>query len=149
MSREMVLTEADLNAVIDEYHAATAEFITGDPKRYKRLFSNGPDVTLGNPFGPFGQGRGQIDSIMERASALYRDGEITSFETVSKLVTSNLAYIVQVERFTVKIAGSDQPTPVALRTTSVFRPEDGAWRIVHRHADPITSARPPESVIQK
>jgi len=36
---------------------------------------------------------------------------------------------------------------VTLRTTSIFRTEDGVWRIVHRHADSITSDRPAESVI--
>jgi hypothetical protein len=31
----------------------------------------------------------------------------------------------------------------------IFRPEDGVWRVVHRHADPITTAQPAESVIQE
>jgi len=79
----------------------------------------------------------------------HMDGELTSFENISTYVTPELAYIVEVERFSVKLSGSEQVVPVALRTTSIFRPEDGGWRIVHRHADPITSARPPESVIKK
>jgi hypothetical protein len=39
--------------------------------------------------------------------------------------------------------------PVALRTTSIPRPEDGTWKVVHRHADPITTAQPVESVVQQ
>jgi hypothetical protein len=31
--------------------------------------------------------------------------------------------------------------------TSVLRPEAGAWKVVHRHADPITTPRPARSVI--
>jgi ketosteroid isomerase-like protein len=46
------------------------------------------------------------------------------------------------------MGGRNDHTPVALRVTSIFRRENGAWRLVHRHADPITSARSPESVIQ-
>jgi ketosteroid isomerase-like protein len=38
---------------------------------------------------------------------------------------------------------------VTLRVTSIFRPEDGTWKILHRHADPITTPQPAESVIQE
>jgi ketosteroid isomerase-like protein len=37
----------------------------------------------------------------------------------------------------------------ALRVTMIFRPEEGTWRIVHRHADPITTPQAAESVIQE
>ena len=86
---------------------------------------------------------------MERAASLYRDGEFTAFENVVKYVTPELAFVVEVERFKVKIAGREEVAPVALRTTSILRPEDGIWKVVHRHADPITTAQPVESVIQK
>jgi ketosteroid isomerase-like protein len=86
---------------------------------------------------------------MERAASSYREGEFIGFENVAKYVTPELALIVEVERFKVKIAGREEDAPVALRTTSILRPEDGVWKVVHRHADPITTAQPAESVIQK
>jgi hypothetical protein len=30
----------------------------------------------------------------------------------------------------------------------IFRPEDGTWKVVHRHADPISTPQPAESLIQ-
>ena len=38
--------------------------------------------------------------------------------------------------------GRKTSTPLALRVTTIFRREDGTWRVILRHADPITSARP-------
>ncbi len=139
----------DFERVIEEYHQAAYEFVKGNPEPYKRLFSQKEDVTLGNPFGPYQRGWQKVSATMERAAALFKDGEFIGFENVSKCVTPSLAYIVEVERFRVKIAGSPDRSNVALRTTSILRPEDGTWKIVHRQADTITSVQRPESVAQK
>ena len=56
---------------------------------------------------------------------------------------------MEVERFEAKVGGREDITPFALRATMIFRPEDGVWKVVHRHADPITRAQAAESVIQK
>jgi ketosteroid isomerase-like protein len=68
---------------------------------------------------------------------------------VSKLVTDELAYILAIERQEAEVGASDELTPFALRVTMVFRPEEGEWKVVHRRSDPITTARPAESVIQE
>jgi ketosteroid isomerase-like protein len=56
--------------------------------------------------------------------------------------------MLEIERFETKVAGADEITPVALRVTSVLRRENGSWKLLHRHADPITAPRAGESVIQ-
>jgi ketosteroid isomerase-like protein len=45
------------------------------------------------------------------------------------------------------MGAAEQATPDSLRVTTIFRPEDGTWKVVHRHADPITEARPASSVV--
>jgi hypothetical protein len=35
------------------------------------------------------------------------------------------------------------------RIADVFRPEEGTWKVVHRHADPITTEQAAESIIQR
>ena len=138
----------DFGHVIAQYHRAAGEFVKGNPEPYKQLFSQRDDVTLANPFGPVRRGWAQVADTMERAAALYREGVALRFENIATWVTPELAYIVEVERFTAKVGGREDRTAVALRTTSILRPEDGVWRIVHRHADAITSAQAAESVFQ-
>ncbi len=139
----------DLDRVIDESHTAVAAFARGDAEPLKALYSHADDVTIANPFGPPVRGWPGAAETMTRAATYYRDGLALGFDRISEYATPDLAYVVEMERIEAKIGGSSERTPVTLRVTTVFRPEDGRWKIVHRHADPIATARSAESVIQR
>ena len=133
--------------VVEQTHRVLDAFFTGDSEPAKQLFSHRDNVSLANPFGPVAHGWKQVAETMERAASHYRDGEATGFERIVTCVTPELAYIVEVERYRARVGGGKEIVPVSLRVTSIFGRENGAWKIVHRHADPITSARTPDSVI--
>jgi ketosteroid isomerase-like protein len=138
----------DVEELIERYRLATAEFVKGNPEPYKAIFSHTEDVTLANPFFPPVRGWDRVAETLERTASRLRDGEFLGSEIVSKYVTPELAYVVSLVRERAKVGGSEDITPIALRTTMILRPEDGTWRIVHLHGDPIPPARPAESVIQ-
>jgi ketosteroid isomerase-like protein len=142
-------TVDDLDEVIEQFHLALGEFVKGNPEPVKQIFSHQEDVTLANPFGPPVRGWEQVDETIDRAASNLRDGEIEGFEIVVKYATPELAYIVEIERTKAKVGGREDVAPFALRATMIFRAEGGVWKVVHRHADPITTAQAPESVIQK
>jgi ketosteroid isomerase-like protein len=137
-----------VDELIEQYHLAQGEFLKGNPEPVKKLFSHREDVSLANPYGPPVRGWEQVAKTIEHASSLRSDGEFVGSEIVAKYVTPELAYVVQIERAKAKVGGSEDTTPYAVRATNIFRPEDGEWKLVHRHADPITTAQPAESVIQ-
>ena len=139
----------DFDQVVAKYHLALGAFMKGNPAPAKELYSQRDDVTLGNPFGPLACGWTQVVETMEKAASHYRDGDATGFENVATCVTSDLAYLVEVEQLRSKVGGRSDLTPLALRATSIFRPEDGRWKIVHRHADPITTPQPADSVLRR
>jgi ketosteroid isomerase-like protein len=143
------MSNLDFDEALERYHRAASEFVKGNPEPYKMVFSHRDDVSLGNLFGPFVCGWKQAAETMGRAASLYRDGEIVGFESLAKHVTPQLAYIVEVERIRAKIGGRHDASEVTLRSTSILRPEDDTWKVVHRHADPIASAQPPETIIRK
>jgi ketosteroid isomerase-like protein len=138
----------DFDEVLKQYHLALDEIMKGSAEGYKRVYSRRDDVTLANPFGPPARGWDEVAPSLERAASHYGDGEATSFENVAKYTTPGLAYTVEIERCQAKVEGRDDVTPIAVRVTTIFRSEDGEWKVVHRHADPITTAQPAESVIQ-
>ena len=139
----------DFDDVLEQYHQALDEIVKGSADGYKKLYSRRDDVTLANPFGPPARGWDEVAKTLERAASHYRDGEATGFENVAKYTTAELAYTVEIERSQTKLEGRDDLTPISLRVTTIFRAEDGTWKVVHRHADPITTPRPAESVIQQ
>jgi len=134
--------------LLEEYHRALFEIINGNPEVYKSMLSQREDVTLANPFGPVARGRREVEKRLEGAASNYTDGELTGFERVAKYETPELAYLVEVERFKAKVGGGEELAPVALRVTSIFRHEDDTWKVVHRHADPIATEQPAESVLR-
>jgi len=95
------------------------------------------------------RGWGEVAKTIEHASSLRSDGTFVEWQIVAKHVTPELAYVVQIERAEAKIGAREDITPLAVRATMIFRPEDGEWKIVHRHADTITTPQPAESVIQE
>lgn len=137
----------DLDRFVRDYHEALSEFFRGNPAPAKALYSHREDSSLANPFGPVAIGWEKVKETMEQAASNYRDGRATSFETLSTYVTDDLAYLVEVEHFEAKLGTQDETASGALRVTSVLRPESGGWKVVHRHADPITTPRSAESVI--
>lgn len=141
------MTAPDLTQVIEDIHRALDAFAKGDSAPLHALYARADDVTLANPFGPPVRDWTQVGETMARAAANYREGEAIGFERFAEHASAELAYIVEVERFRAKVGGSEEPVPFALRVTTIFRREDGAWKIVHRHADPITTPRPAQSVL--
>ena len=133
---------------MEEYRRAGLEITRGNPEVYKSLWSRRDDVTLANPFGPPVRGWEEVSARLDLAASNYRDGRDYEVQSIATVIAPELAYTVEIERIRTRVRGSDQLAPIAIRATTVFRREDGAWRVTHRHGDPITSMRPAESVLQ-
>ncbi|KAE8762335.1 YybH family protein [Georgenia thermotolerans] len=132
----------DLEETVRRYHDAANQFATGDPQGIKALYSRTDDVMLANPFGPAVRGWAAVSDALDRASASFRDGAVTAFERVAKYADHDVASIHETERWQAKVAGRPEISTFTLRATSTFRREEGSWKLVLRHADPIDTADP-------
>ena len=128
----------EFDRVVEQYHLTLEEFAKGNPEPVNALLSRGGDVSLAGGFGGFTHGFKQVAENIQFAAAQFKEGKI-SFESLAKVVTQDLGYIVEIERYRSKLGGSDDVTLDVLRVTSIFRREDGIWRLVHRHGDPTSA----------
>lgn len=133
---------------MQEARAALDMIVKGDAGAYKALYSDSEEITLANPFGGIAHGRDEVTETLDRAASNFRDGHTTGFEEIERLVTSGLAYTLEIERYVAKVGGSSDLRDIALRVSCMYRLEDSGWRLLHRHADPRVGPQTPESLIQ-
>jgi ketosteroid isomerase-like protein len=139
--KENEMTAKTLDDAIALNHAALDAMVKGDSTGYVALLSDRDDVTWGNPFGPFARGRERVEATLASAAARMQGGRASNFERIATYLAEGLAVVVEVEHAETKTDGAGAVSPAALRVTSVFRLEGDAWKLVHRHADPITTPR--------
>ncbi|MGV1008411.1 MAG: YybH family protein [Dermatophilaceae bacterium] len=141
------MTISDANRSIPElvalWLAAAQLYMNGDLPRYAELARHSDDYTLIPPNG--GEPRRGFDgsqSAVEWTAQTFLGGD-TQLEVFQTYASGDLAVLVAVERQ----HGTVAPLPSqdwSLRITLVFRHEDGARHLVHRHADPLTRPIEPD-----
>jgi hypothetical protein len=72
-----------LEAVVAQSHEALRKILNGDPSGYAAVFADRDDITLGNPFGPFGKGRAAVLKALGNASTKYHDGSVVGVDRVA------------------------------------------------------------------
>jgi ketosteroid isomerase-like protein len=143
------MASSDFEGAMQEARAALDMIVKGDADGYKSLLSDSEEITLANPFGGIAHGRDEVIEALDRAASNFRDGHTTGFETIERLLTPDLAYTLEIERYVAKVGGSADVRDVALRVSCIYRLEDGVWKLLHRHADPRVGPQTPESLIQR
>ena len=127
---------------IDRYHAACRAFARGDASGVKKEFSQADDVVLANPFGPAVVGWTAASERLDFASSRMHDGDVPQFEELTRQASGDLVVLHETEHWQARVGDGSNVEPFALRVTTVFRREDGEWRIALRHADPIATVDP-------
>jgi ketosteroid isomerase-like protein len=126
----------DLADLVRRAGDAADAFLNGEMRRYADLIPHTDDFTLFAPFG--GEPRHGFDDSEDAlaATAEFFQGGEAQLDLVQAHTSGDLALLVVVEREHGRIGGlPDQD--LSLRVTLVFRREDGEWRLMHRHADPL------------
>ncbi len=105
----------------------------GDPRPRLAMWSTKDPVTL---FGAAMSGRGwdEVSGIFRSIASRWSDCTDQRVDIVAAGVSGDLAYTVGFEHTSVSVDGVPVE-PYTLRVTHIYRREDGAWKIVHRHGD--------------
>ena len=153
----MTTIAAEIPAALDpsfeqflpQFERGIGRFLNGDPTLWKQNASQSPDATIMGAWGAYEKGWSEASPRYDWAAARFKDnGATVKVEYLSSGVSGDLAYTVAIERSRVRIAGQEQPAIMSLRATHLFRKENGEWKMLHRHADPLTGKTSPAAVLE-
>jgi ketosteroid isomerase-like protein len=118
---------------LERVEAALAAMGSGNPEPYIDCWAESDEATLFGAWGPIEQGYRRLTETFRWVGSRFTDGQLVPEHTVA-FASGDLAYTVGFERGEVAVEGG--PTrPMTIRVTHIYRRIDGAWRLVHRHAD--------------
>lgn len=124
-----------LDEMMPRIHEAERALHNGDAGPRVEMWSHTDPVTVfGAAFNPIGWA--EVGPMFRELATQFSDCRSCEWEVVAADVGEDFAYVLAVERTTAAVRGSE-PKPYMLRSTTIFRRDDGEWKIVHRHADPI------------
>jgi ketosteroid isomerase-like protein len=130
-------TEQFLAAMSRRITEAETALHNGDPDPRIAMWSRTDPLTL---FGAAISGRGwaEIGPIFGSLGEQFSDCLSYENEIIAAEARGDLAYTVALEHTTASINGAE-PKPYVLRVTTIFRRENGEWKVVHRHGDALAA----------
>ena len=141
MTGDGVRIPESLRTAIEQLHAAIGRAADGDPRAIQALYSQSGDVTAFYGWGGYERGGEAVRERWNWAAAQFGGGTV-AYQNLTTVATAEMAYTTDVETFRVRLAGVDGAVEWSNRVTHIFRLEDGAWRLVHRHANRLEARLP-------
>lgn len=133
--------------MVAQAEAAADRFCNGDPGPLMALWSRSDDVPIFGGWGDFETGWQQVGPRLEWASSRFVNADM-AYRHLNQGMSGDFAFTVGIEQGNVRLVGQEGISPMTLRVTTLYRRENGAWRIIHRHADPILEKTAPTAVLR-
>ena len=131
----------DFEEFMKRREAASQAYVQGDAEPLGHIVAHVHPATFFAPTGGSTQGTEEVASRYEKDAEAFEQGSSFDFEVLQMAASDGIAYWVGIMRGKARMRGKPEAIPMTLRVTEVFRREDGGWKMVHRHADPLAESK--------
>ena len=100
-------------------------------------------ATFYTPNGGHEQGSATVAARYVADAKMFSAGSRSTLEILQSGASGDVAFWTGFQHAEVRMQGKPEPVAMKLRVTELFRRIDGAWKLVHRHADPLAEKQPP------
>jgi ketosteroid isomerase-like protein len=138
----MTETDESFQAFLADRPGVGQAYVSGDSEPLAAISTAREPATFFSPTGGYVTGAAAVLATNQAGATNFRPGGHTDVEIFHAGSSGDLGYLVGVQHAEVRLV--DQPDPVAmhLRITELYRREDNAWKLIHRHADPHAEPQP-------
>ena len=116
---------------------ASTDFVEGKFEPLRQISVQQSPATIFGPKGDCVQGVENVNAVNKQGASLFEPGAKNEFEVMHQYADEHLAYWTGIQHSVLKMKGQDDPVIMHLRVTEIFRKENGAWKLMHRHADKL------------
>lgn len=127
----------DFKEFMKRREAAAKAYVSGNAEPLGELSARSLPATFFSPKGDFREGAAEVSKTYQTDVNAFETGSETDFEILQMAAAGEIAYWVGFQRAAARLKGRSEPVQFNLRITEIFRREDGEWKLVHRHADPL------------
>ena len=128
-------SDKTVKAAVEEFYSALNQVFVGDLKDMDNVWSHADDVTYHGPTGCIKQGWNAVRRDWVKQANLKLGGKVKP-EKLTFIIGRDLAIVSNYE-IGKNIGPDRKPIRVAIRATSTFRKEQGKWKMIGHHADPL------------
>ena len=130
---------ADQNESFDAFlkrrEVVSGDYINGHAGSLLKMSALSDPATFFPPDGQSVRGAEAVNAAHAQAAKSFGEGSVGHFEILQSGSDGELGFWTGIQHAEAVLKGTDKPVPMKLRVTEVFRLEDGAWKLVHQHAD--------------
>jgi ketosteroid isomerase-like protein len=127
----------DFKQFMNQREEASRAFLNGDIGPLGTIATHVSPATIFGPMGDYVEGADKVNEVNASGAKNFEPGGESRFEVLQIAANDGIAYWVGIQRATARMKGKTEVVPFNFRVTEVFRREDGGWKLVHRHADPL------------
>jgi ketosteroid isomerase-like protein len=138
--------EEEATKAICDFYEALDQLLQGKGTRaMNEIWHHGPDVTTSHPFGDWARGWAEVSASWEESLAVWQlyKGHVGRTDRVGKLEGLRVVVMGDAALATSIYKGimymTEGPLYLNANCTNVARRIDGAWKLVHHHADQASS----------
>lgn len=112
----------------------------GDFEPLDQIIPHSGEASFHSPSADTVDGAEAVAARNRKDAAMFAPGSKSRFDILQQGSDGDLGFWTGFQVATVRMAGKKDPVEMKIRITEIFRRLNGAWRMVHRHADTGSTA---------